>query len=70
MLSIPKDIEAHIFRTVPAWRWRTMRKAPNMPVHLITVDQSHFYQQGLPQGVKKRMAFSSVLSMGHMFPLE
>ena len=48
MRSIPKDIEAHIFRTISAWRWRTMRKSPNMPVHLITADQSHFYKQGLP----------------------
>lgn len=25
-----------------------MRKSPNIPVHLITADQSHFYKQGLP----------------------
>lgn len=24
-----------------------------MPVHLITADQSHFYKQGLPEGMKK-----------------
>ena len=71
MRSIPKDIEAHIFRTISAWRWRTMRKSPNMPVHLITADQSHFYKQGLPQGMKKTYGIEfSVVNGGHMFPLE
>ncbi|MEN3978014.1 alpha/beta hydrolase [Acinetobacter sp. CWB-B33] len=70
-LSIPKHVEAHIFRTVPAWWWRTPRKAPNMPVHLITADQSHFYKQGLPQGMKKTYGIEfSVVNGGHMFPLE
>ncbi|WP_353140781.1 alpha/beta fold hydrolase [Acinetobacter pragensis] len=70
-LSIPKDLEAHIFRTVPAWWWRTPRKAPNIPVHLITAEQSAFYKQGLPQGVKKTYGIDfSVVDGGHMFPLE
>lgn len=70
-LSIPKKIEAHIFRTVPAWWWRTPRKAPNVPVHLITAEQSHFYKQGLPQGMKKIYGIEySVVEGGHMFPLE
>jgi pimeloyl-ACP methyl ester carboxylesterase len=70
-LSIPKNVEAHIFRTVPAWWWRTPRKAPNMPVHLITAEHSHFYKQGLPQGMKKAYGIDfSVVEGGHMFPLE
>lgn len=70
-LSIPKAIEAEIFRTVPAWWWRTPRKAPQVPVHLITAEQSHFYQQGLPQGMKKTYGVEfSVVEGGHMFPLE
>ena len=70
-LSIPKAIEAEIFRTVPAWWWRTPRKAPQVPVHLITAKQSHFYQQGLPQGMKKTYGVEfSVVEGGHMFPLE
>ncbi|MCG2609823.1 alpha/beta hydrolase [Acinetobacter sp. SM34] len=70
-LSIPKAIEAEIFRTVPAWWWRTPRKAPRVPVHLITAEQSHFYKQGLPQGMKKTYGVEfSVVEGGHMFPLE
>lgn len=70
-LSIPKAVEAQIFRTVPAWWWRTPRKAPQMPVHLITADNSHFYKQGLPDGMKKTYGIDySVVEGGHMFPLE
>ncbi len=70
-LRIPKAVEAEIFRTVPAWWWRTPRKAPKVPVHLITAEQSHFYQQGLPQGMKKTYGIEfSVVEGGHMFPLE
>jgi len=70
-LTIPKAIEAEIFRTVPAWWWRTPRQAPKMPVHLITAEQSHFYKQGLPQGMKKIYGIEfSVVEGGHMFPLE
>lgn len=70
-LKIPKQVEAEIFRTVPAWWWRTPRKAPQVPIHLITAEQSQFYQQGLPQGLKKIYQIDySVLPGGHMFPLE
>ncbi|CAB1213293.1 hypothetical protein SFB21_1326 [Acinetobacter bouvetii] len=70
-LSIPKEVEAHIFRTVPGWWWRTPRKAPNVPAHLITAKQSHFYKQGLPQGMNKTYGINySVVEGGHMFPLE
>lgn len=70
-LSIPKHVEAHIFRTVPAWWWRTPRKAPNVPVHLITAAQSPFYKQGLPEGMKKNYGIDfSIVDGGHMFPLE
>ncbi|OTG70459.1 alpha/beta hydrolase [Acinetobacter sp. ANC 4169] len=70
-LSIPKAIEADIFRTVPAWWWRTPRKAPNVPVHLITAAQSPFYKQGLPEGMKKIYGIDfSIVDGGHMFPLE
>lgn len=70
-LTIPKVTEAQIFRTVPAWWWRTPRKAPNVPVHLITAQQSHFFKQGLPQGMKKSYGIEfSVVEGGHMFPLE
>lgn len=70
-LSIPKAAEAEIFRTVPAWWWRTPRKAPPVPVHVITAQQSHFYRQGLPQGMKKTYGIEfSVVEGGHMFPLE
>ena len=70
-LTIPKAVEAEIFRTVPAWWWRTPRKAPQVPVHLITAKQSHFYKQGLPQGMKKIYGIEfSVVEGGHMFPLE
>jgi len=42
-----------------------------MPVHLITAEQSHFYKQGLPQGMKKIYGIEfSVVEGGHMFPLE
>ena len=42
-----------------------------MPVHLITADQSHFYKQGLPQGMQKTYGIEfSVVDGGHMFPLE
>ncbi|WP_347453903.1 alpha/beta hydrolase [Acinetobacter thermotolerans] len=70
-LRIPKRVEAEIFRTVPAWWWRTPRKPPQVPIHLITAEQSPFYQQGLPQGLKKIYQIDySVLPGGHMFPLE
>lgn len=70
-LTIPKSTEAEIFRTVPAWWWRTPRKAPQVPVHLITAQQSHFYKQGLPQGMKKVYGIEfSVVEGRHMFPLE
>ena len=70
-LTIPKHTEAEIFRTVPAWWWRTPRKAPDMPIHVLTAKDSHFYKQGLPQGMKKTYAINySVLEGGHMFPLE
>lgn len=70
-LTIPKHTEAEIFRTVPAWWWRTPRKAPDMPIHVLTAKDSHFYKQGLPQGMKKTYAIDySVLEGGHMFPLE
>ncbi len=70
-LAVPKQTEAKIFRTVPAWWWRTPRKAPKMPIHLITAKNSHFYKQGLPQGVKKTYGINySVLEGSHMFPLE
>ena len=70
-LTIPKHTEAEIFRTVPAWWWRTPRKAPDMPIHVLTARDSHFYKQGLPQGMKKTYAIDySVLEGGHMFPLE
>jgi len=70
-LTIPKSTEAEIFRTVPAWWWRTPRKAPQVPVHLMTAKQSHFYKQGLPQGMKKTYGIEfSVVEGGHMFPLE
>lgn len=70
-LKIPKMVEAEIFRTVPAWWWRTPRKAPNIPVHLITANNSQFYRQGLPQGMKSVYGIDfSVLEGGHMFPLE
>lgn len=70
-LKIPKKIEAKIFRTVPAWWWRTPRKAPKIPVHLITADQSPFYKQGLPQAMQKiyKIDYTAVEG-GHMFPLE
>ena len=70
-LRIPKTLEAQIFRTVPAWWWRTPRKAPQVPVHLITAEKSQFYKQGLPQGMKKTYGIEfSVVDGGHMFPLE
>ena len=70
-LRIPKMLEAQIFRTVPAWWWRTPRKAPQVPVHLITAEKSQFYKQGLPQGMKKTYGIEfSVVDGGHMFPLE
>ncbi len=52
-LTIPKQVEAEIFRTVPAWWWRTPRRPPEVPIHLMTAEQSQFYQQGLPQGMHK-----------------
>jgi len=70
-LAIPKQIEAEIFRTVPAWWWRTPRKPPQVPIHLITAERSQFYQQGLPQGMHKVYQIHySVVQGGHMFPLE
>lgn len=70
-LRIPKLVEAEIFRTVPAWWWRKPRKPPQVPIHLITAEQSVFYSQGLPQGLKKIYQIDySVLPGGHMFPLE
>ncbi|UNT63611.1 alpha/beta hydrolase [Acinetobacter towneri] len=70
-LTIPKRVEAEIFRTVPAWWWRTPRKAPDVPVHLITAKHSPFYLQGLPQGMQKTYGIEfSVVEGGHMFPLE
>ena len=70
-IAIPKQIEAEIFRTVPAWWWRTPRKPPQVPIHLITAERSQFYQQGLPQGMRKVYQIDySVVQGGHMFPLE
>lgn len=70
-LTIPKHTEAQIFRTVPAWWWRTPRKAPDLPIHVVTAKNSHFYKQGLPQGMKKTYGINySVVEGGHMFPLE
>ncbi|MEQ1070476.1 alpha/beta hydrolase [Acinetobacter lwoffii] len=70
-LTIPKQIEAEIFRTVPAWWWRTPRRPPEVPMHLLTAEQSQFYQQGLPQGIHKIYRINySVVEGGHMFPLE
>ena len=70
-LTIPKQVEAEIFRTVPAWWWRTPRRPPEVPIHLMTAEQSQFYQQGLPQGMHKIYQINySVVEGGHMFPLE
>lgn len=70
-LRIPKQIEAEIFRTVPAWWWRTPRNPPQVPVHLVTAEHSQFYQQGLPQGIQRFYQIEySVVQGGHMFPLE
>ncbi|OTG82746.1 alpha/beta hydrolase [Acinetobacter sp. ANC 5054] len=70
-LRIPKLIEAEIFKTVPAWWWRTPRKAPQLPIHLITAEHSPFYKQGFPQAMQKIYKIEySVLQGGHMFPLE
>ena len=70
-LAVPKQTEAEIFRTVPAWWWRTPRKAPEMPIHVMTAKNSHFYKQGLPQAMKKTYGINySVLEGSHMFPLE
>ncbi|MGE8559826.1 MAG: alpha/beta fold hydrolase [Acinetobacter sp.] len=70
-LAVPKSIEAQIFRTVPAWWWRTPRKAPAVPVHLISAQNSPFYKQGFPQGMQKTYGIEfSVVEGGHMFPLE
>lgn len=70
-LVVPKKIEAEIFRTVPAWWWRTPRKAPAVPVHLISAQNSPFYKQGFPQGMKKTYQIDySLMQGGHMFPLE
>lgn len=70
-LRIPKNMEAEIFRTVPAWWWRTPGKAPVPPVHLITADSSPFYKQGFPQNVQKIYKIDySLVKGGHMFPLE
>lgn len=70
-LRIPKLIEAEIFKTVPAWWWRTPRKAPKLPIHLMTADHSPFYKQGFPQAMQKIYKIDhSVMQGGHMFPLE
>ena len=70
-LTVPKVLEAEIFRTVPAWWWRTPRKAPNVPVHLISAEQSPFYKQGFPQAMQKTYQIDySLMQGGHMFPLE
>jgi pimeloyl-ACP methyl ester carboxylesterase len=70
-LTIPKLLEAEIFRTVPGWWWRTPRKAPNVPTHLITSEHSYFYKQGLPQGIYKHYQIKyTVVDGTHMFPLE
>lgn len=70
-LAVPKIIEAEIFRTVPAWWWRTPRKAPVVPVHLISANKSPFYKQGFPQGIQKTYQINySLMQGGHMFPLE
>ncbi len=53
--TIPKAVEAEIFRTVPAWWWRTPRKAPQVPVHLITAKQSQFYKTGLTARDEKNL---------------
>ena len=70
-LTIPKKLEAEIFKTVPAWWWRTPRKAPKVPVQLVTSKHSHFYKQGLPQTIYKTYGIKySVVDGSHMFPLE
>ena len=70
-LKISKVVEAEIFRTVPAWWWRTPRKPPQTPVHLITASKSPFYKQGLPKGMHEIYKIDfSVVEGGHMFPLE
>ena len=70
-LAVPKIVEAEIFRTVPAWWWRTPRKAPAVPVHLISAQNSPFYKQGFPQGMQKTYQINySLMQGGHMFPLE
>ena len=70
-LKIPKTLEAEIFKTVPAWWWRTPRKLPQVPTYLITSKESHFYKQEIPQTAFKVYGIPfSVVEGTHMFPLE
>ena len=70
-LRIPKALEADIFRTVPAWWWRTPKTPPQVPVHLLTASDSVFYQHGFPQLIHEHYRIPySVFDGAHMFPLE
>ncbi|WP_445116187.1 alpha/beta fold hydrolase [Acinetobacter sp. WZC-1] len=69
-LTIPRADEVAIFRTNPSLWWLPM-PGPRVPIHLMTGDQSPFYQKGFPQIAKRKLGIAfSVTEGGHMFPLE
>lgn len=70
-LTIPKAIEADIFRTNPSLYWLTPNHAPKVPVIQLSGSNSQFIKRGFPQALQKRLGIPFVLQTGgHMFPLE
>ena len=70
-LTIPKRVEAEILELYSAWWWRTPRKAPDVPVHLITARHSPFlFARFTARHAKTYGIEFSVVEGGHMFPLE
>lgn len=69
-LTIPKQQEADIFRTIPSLYWI---KSPTIyrPTTLIVGQESHFDQLGSYQAVNKKWQIPLVYTKGtHMYPLE
>ena len=69
-LSIPKMDEVNIFRTNPSLWWLPQQKS-KVPMHLLVPEGSPFLPRGYPQAIQKKFAVPySMMSGGHMFPLE
>ncbi len=70
-LAITKEVEVAIFRTNPAYFWRTPNSAPKVPAMILAGRDSPMVAAGYYQQIQERLGIAYQLHQGgHMFPLE